>query len=158
MTLKLYVQSFVVPYLESQGLSRSLDCHLGNIYTTKINELLLEIKQYESQICRKMPINRYDFQPYVSSIELTIEADILPKKTYQNIVAQSYLTIKFSKHIRQILCNHFVQLMSTHHQPRSPNRFSMSKVIELFYQNFNLDEDLFSSQILRKYYERNKNK
>jgi hypothetical protein len=158
MTLKLYVQPFVIPYLESQGLSRNLDRHQGNNYTQKINDTLIFIQQFNTQICRKMPINRYDFQPYTSSIEISVDENILPKKTYQNIVAQSYLTIQFSKHIRQQLCDEFMQLMQNHHQPRSPNRFSMSKVIGLFYDNFNLDEDLFSSQILRKYYERNKNK
>jgi len=160
MKLKIFCLPFVIPYLESQGLSRDLDNPENNIYAQKIKKLFeetLEMDGEELAIQQKtlMDYNadRYNLQRYHSSCEITLEEKYLPAKTYYSILVQGYVTIKFSQFIKKEIFDKYMEMMYSEHIPRF---FSINQVIERFYETYNMDEGLIASNTLRQYWKRKK--
>lgn len=160
MKLKIYCLPFVLPFLEAKGFSRDLDSPEQNTFAQKIKELFqetsLENTQDLAQFQKKLMgynAERYNLSRYHSSIEITIDEKYLPVKTYQSIIVQGYVTVKFSNFVKSQICNEFMEFMYQNH---IPILVTITKVIEKFYEENDLDESIFSSEILRKYWARNK--
>ncbi len=157
MKLKVFCQPFVIPYLEAKGFTRNLDDCEPNIFSQKIIELLSEnntvIATKKNKIHNSNG-NRYNYAQYTSSVELTINDDLLPKKIYTSILIQGYATIKFSKYIKSLIYNEFVLLMLEKHINQKE---SITQVLDHFYSRFVLEVSMISPETLRKHWTRNKN-
>ena len=160
MKIKIYCQSFVLPYLEATGQTQDFQFHTTNQYTDFLQKAFQDLSpqtttktQRYNKYMLKYNQRIYKQNTYTTHITIDIDPAIIPNSITDLIETISIVQYDFCQKIKKELFAHFYALMIREY---ISNQKKITQVIQQFYIVFDLDEDTLISENLRTHWRRTK--
>ena len=161
MKIKIYCQSFVLPYLEATNHTQDFQFITPNQYTDFLQKAFQDLSPQNITILQLYKLHQdktgrrsqQNLNTYNSPLSIEIDSQYLHTTITDQIQTISIIQYDFTRYVKKQLLSQFITMMNQYHILQKQ---SITQTITNFYNTFDLDEDTLISENLRTHWRRNK--